>query len=72
MGGGCKQLAHLRLGFPVEALADQLAGARIPLWQLAEALGVSEPTMTRKLRHELPEDEKARIMALIYKLAKAS
>jgi hypothetical protein len=47
-------------------------GAGVPLWQLAEALGVSEPTMTRKLRHELPDDEKARILAIIHKLAKAS
>ena len=47
-------------------------GAGIPLWQLAEAIGVSEPTMTRKLRHELPEDEKVHIMEIIHQLAKAS
>jgi hypothetical protein len=47
-------------------------GAGVPLWQLAEALGVSEPTMTRKLRHELSDDEKARILTIIHELAKAS
>ena len=47
-------------------------GAGIPLWRLAEALGVSEPTMTRKLRHELPEEEKQRILAIIRELEQAS
>ena len=31
--------------------------ARVPLWMLAEKLGVSEPTMTRKLRRELDSKE---------------
>ena len=47
-------------------------GAGIPLWQLAEAIGVSEPTMTRKLRHELPEDEKQRILSIIRNLSKTA
>ena len=47
-------------------------GAGIPLWKLAETLGISEPTMTRKLRHELPDDEKAHIMEIIHQLAKTS
>lgn len=47
-------------------------GAGIPLWRLAEAIGVSEPTMTRKLRHELPEDEKRRILSIIRNLSKTA
>lgn len=43
--------------------------AGIPLWRIAEALGISEPTMTRKLRHELPEAEKQRLLNLIEQLA---
>lgn len=39
------------------------------LWQCAEVLGISEPTMTRKLRRELPEDEKARLCEIIDRLA---
>ena len=31
--------------------------AKVPLWRIAEVLGISEPTMTRKLRRELDEDE---------------
>lgn len=39
------------------------------LWQCAEVLGISEPTMTRKLRRELPEDEKAKLREIIDELA---
>lgn len=34
-------------------------------WQLAELLGISEQTMYRKLRTELPEDEKQKILGVI-------
>ena len=44
--------------------------AKVPLWRIAEVLGISEPTMTRKLRRELDEDEKARILGIISALAK--
>ena len=39
--------------------------AGVPLWRIADALGVSEPTMTRRLRRELPEIEKQRILEII-------
>ena len=39
------------------------------LWQIAEMLGISEPTMTRLLRTELSEDKRARIMAAINELS---
>ena len=34
-------------------------------WQLAELLGCGEYTLCRKLRHELPDEEQKRIVALI-------
>ncbi len=37
----------------------------VRLWQIAEKLGVCDMTLTRKLRHELPEDEKTKILAII-------
>ena len=43
--------------------------ADVPMWKVAMALGVSEPTIFRWLRTELPEDKKAAIMAAIDKLA---
>lgn len=38
-------------------------------YQIADALGVSEYTIIRKLRKELPQDEKARIFQIIDRLA---
>ncbi len=34
-------------------------------YELAEMLGISEFTLSRKLRNELPQDEKERILKLI-------
>lgn len=39
------------------------------LWEVAERLNISEPTMTRKLRRELPAEEKQRIFSLIDEIA---
>ena len=39
------------------------------MWQLAEKLGIHEGTLSRKLRHELPEEEKNKILALIDEIA---
>lgn len=41
----------------------------VRLYQVADALKVSEPTMTRKLRHELSIDEKDRIFSIIDTIA---
>lgn len=38
-------------------------------WQIARELGVSEPTMTRRLRFELPEQEKRKFLSIIDKLS---
>ena len=45
-------------------------GAGVPLWRLADHLGISEATLTRMLRRELPEDEKRQILNIIDELAK--
>lgn len=42
------------------------------LWQCAEALGISEPTMSRRMRAELPEPEKQKIFRIIDELAEQS
>lgn len=46
--------------------------AKLPLWAIADAMGISEPTMTRLLRRELPEEEKQRILAIIRNLSKTA
>ena len=38
-------------------LRNAAKAAKVPLWRIAEKLGCSEPTMTRKLRRELPEKQ---------------
>lgn len=39
-------------------------------WEVAELLKVSEPSLSRMLRHELPEEEQDRIINLIEKYNK--
>lgn len=43
--------------------------AGVFLYQVAAAMGISEPTMTRKLRFELPDEEKQTIFEIIDKIA---
>lgn len=45
-------------------------GAGVKLWELADHFGISEPTVTLKLRHELPQSEKQRIFSAIEEIAK--
>lgn len=45
------------------------AGAGVKLWQVAEALGVADATLSRWLRRELPEEKAERIMATIRELS---
>lgn len=41
----------------------------VKLWQVAKAMGISEPTMTRKLRSELPEQDKQTFRRIINELS---
>lgn len=43
----------------------------VMLWEVAKDIGISEPTMTRKMRVELPAEEKQRIFKIIDRLAAA-
>lgn len=44
--------------------------ADIKLWQIAEKLGIWDATFSRKLRKELPQEEKEKIFGIIAELAK--
>lgn len=44
--------------------------AGVKQWQIAEAMEISESYFSRKLRHELPEEEKEKIRSIIKELAK--
>ena len=43
--------------------------AGIKLWEIAEAIGCADATFSRKLRRELPVDERKVIMEIIHHLA---
>jgi hypothetical protein len=43
-------------------------GSGVAFWKIARALGISEPTMTRRMRTELPEAEKEKIRSTIAEL----
>lgn len=44
--------------------------AGIHLWQVAEACGVNDGNFSRKLRKELPQEEKRNILEIIDRLSK--
>lgn len=48
-----------------EAVRRALRVNNMAVWQLADLLGVSDNTLFRKLRHELPEDEQKKMIRLI-------
>lgn len=44
------------------------AGAGVRLWQIADKLGIADCNLSRKLRHELPPEEKEKIFSIIQEL----
>lgn len=54
------------------ANADIKAAAKkqnVCIWEIAEALGIADTTMSRKLRRELLDADKAEIFAIIDRVA---
>lgn len=47
----------------------KLKEAGLYQWMLAERMGIAEQTLVRKLRRELPEAEKQKILIIIEELA---
>ncbi len=52
------------------AIRNAAKSANVPLWQVAEKLKISEPTMTRRLRRELANDEQEQIISIINDIEK--
>ena len=48
-----------------EELRNAVRNSGVPFWKIAETMNVSAATMTRKLRRELPDAEKAKILDII-------
>ena len=47
----------------------QAAGAGVRLWQIADAIGITDSSFSRKLRRELSVEEKKRYSEIIRELA---
>lgn len=50
-------------------IRQETTAAGLKLWMIAEALGLADFAFSRKLRHELPDADKARIREIISELA---
>lgn len=46
-------------------IQDALKSAGMSQWELADRLGMSEQSLSKKLRYELPQDELNKILAAI-------
>lgn len=41
----------------------------VKLWQIADSLGIADSNFSKKLRYELPKEEKSKVFAVIAQLA---
>ena len=53
-----------------KAIRDAAKNYGVKLWELAEALGINDGNLSRKLRHELPDEEQAEIIEIIINIAR--
>ena len=44
--------------------------SKVTFWMIADHLGIAESTFTRMMRHELPDEKKKMILAVIDQLHK--
>ena len=51
-------------------IRHEIRESGLKLWQIAEALVITDGTFSRKLRKELPEETKAQIRGIIANLTK--
>ena len=53
-------------------IRDYAARRRVWLWEIAMELGINDSSLSRKLRKELTQDEKEKILGIIDQLAKGA
>lgn len=51
-----------------KGIRNEIAGAGLKMWQIAQRLGISESTFTRLMRTEMTDKKKAEIKAIIEEL----
>ena len=52
-----------------QSIREEAKNSGVKLWQIAERLGMNDGNFSRKLRCELSEDEKAKILKIIREIA---
>ena len=50
-------------------IREKAKNAGVRLWEVAEHLGIGDATLSRKLRHELPREDRDRILEIIDEIA---
>lgn len=53
-----------------ETIKNYAKQNRVRLWEVAERLGIQDSALSRKLRKELPQEEKEKILTVIENLAR--
>lgn len=51
------------------AIRDAARLKKVRFWQIADVLGISEATFTRRMRYELPDGERETILLIIDQIA---
>lgn len=51
-----------------KAIRNAIKNKHLCQWQIADALGISEATFTRLMRHELPDEDRDRILEIIERM----
>ena len=51
------------------AVRDEARRKKVPFWKIADALEISEATFTRRMRYELPDNEREKILSIIDRIA---
>lgn len=50
-------------------IREMMHEKRVPVWAVAEVVGVHENTMLRRLRTELPSNEREHILRIVERIA---
>jgi hypothetical protein len=53
-------------------IRQAIRSSGIRFWEVAEKYGCADTTFSRKLRHELPDKEKAKIQSIVTELKEAA
>lgn len=51
-----------------QAIRNEARACGVKLWQIAEAIGINDGNLSRKLRRELPEEEQKEIISIIHSI----